>query len=153
MNREHVAIGYRAMDRAVPSSFDLGVWVSEAIKENINTVEDLHECGSVACAAGFLGLSKEFQEKGGTTSVLGIPIYESGHGEDALIRFYETGHPDSDASEIILLMHGLYHDEEEILDFYGIDYDPNKMNELKQITPDLVRKQFAILFFILQVTS
>ena len=156
MNKEHIAIGYRALDRAVPSSFYLGTWMSRA--SSINSVEDLHECGTTACAAGFLALSKEFHAKGGSKAFGGYPIYGWQNADDALHTFYETK-DSSIEHDVICAIHGIEGSSDEkyeyqILEFFdalGIDSYTSK--PLDVITPKMVREKFAILHFILCITN
>lgn len=38
------------------------------------TEAELHKCGNSACLAGYIGVSPEWQEFGGTINVMGIPV-------------------------------------------------------------------------------
>ena len=142
MNREHVAIGYRALEPARPKNFNLSHWQSGKLGEPCLSVESLHSCGTAACAAGYLALSGEFGEKGGWVSTLkGAPGLGFESGDKALYEFY--GARSKEEKIIIDVMHGLW-ERWRSEKFYEV------LN-IVDVTPKMVQEKFAILYFILQI--
>jgi len=83
----------------VPDSktFDLGTWFTaehgpvcfldkDALKGNV-TREDMHTCGTTACAMGWAVTIPEFREAG-LQNQWGMPMFHGRHGYDAAALFF-----------------------------------------------------------------
>jgi len=144
MNTEHIAIGYRALEPARIKNFSLAHWQRRLRKGRIlNTVDELHYCGTTACAGGYLALSPEFVAVGGSMDSIfwrGAPVYKGESGDIALYRFY--GARENIEQRIINVIHGLVCKPSTVA-FYNVDGVDN-------ITPKTVQEKFAILYFILK---
>jgi len=57
-------------------------WQSKSVRE-------LHACGNTACFAGYLAVSKFFQEDGGKIHVNGSPEWDDWDGEEAVAKYLD----------------------------------------------------------------
>lgn len=72
MNVHNMLSAIEVMQRA--DHFYIGWWQEQGIKGIADTEDELHRCGTAACFAGWVGVTKEFRADGGTVcSVSGIP--------------------------------------------------------------------------------
>lgn len=71
----------------------------------VNTEKEAHTCGNSACFAGWLALSPEFQNSGGSVFTLsGAPIYQNHCGSEAIIKW--MGATDAEALTLNLIING-----------------------------------------------
>jgi len=141
MNASRIKIGYRALEpvRNYSNNFNLGTWQNKT--EVVMTVDELHRCGTTACAGGCLALSPEFIELGGSVNKsTGAPRYAGWTADLALHEFYKTKHGDH---HIIDLIHNTTNERTECLAFYNVEL-------ISKVTPKMVQEKFAILYFILK---
>jgi hypothetical protein len=93
MNRENVLKAIAVMERAKARGSvrmnhwqsnvnGLGCFVNYAEKES-----ELHACGNMACFAGHIAVSTEFQEDGGSVGVAGYPIFGGYECERAIAEW------------------------------------------------------------------
>lgn len=91
MNIEHIDIAIKVMERVRDEGRNLNmcIWQEEVFNgKAIETESKLHECGTAACFAGWLAVSPEFQEKGGSVDPSdGGPCYDLGYGSAAVEKF------------------------------------------------------------------
>lgn len=62
----------------------------------------LHHCGTPACFAGWLAVSPEFQNSGGTVASSGAPKFNNYTGAEAIIRWMEATAVDALVLELII---------------------------------------------------
>ena len=79
----------------------------------------LHNCGTPACFAGWLAVSPEFQEAGGTVHPSGSPKFNGYTGAEAIIRW--MGATAVDALVLELIIHGRCYVTTEDRDLLPID--------------------------------
>jgi hypothetical protein len=140
MLKERLKIEFNVLNRARPKNFNLLSW--QGTWQKVNSITALHKCGTTACAGGYLALSKEWKNLGGTSSVFyrGSPVFNGYFGMRALYTFYQTA---TDEEEYVIK---LIHTASEA--FEGFYCKPRKL-----VTPKDVQEKLAILYFILTVTE
>lgn len=141
MRKENVEAAIRIMQQA--ENLDM-TWfqnanISGGFRYATHSIDELHACGNSACFAGYVALSKEFQDDGGGVLAGGRPVYRRGsnsiHGHSAIAEF--LGISDELAT---LLVYGEPDDAEGPEDeaFYGKSFE--------SVTPeDVIEKLEMIL--------
>ena len=82
-----IALMQRVIDNKY--EFDMQAWAHFLPEEQEHLNEhDAHVCGTAACFAGWLGLSPEFQKRGGGLDDCGTPIYEIFTGSKAISKYF-----------------------------------------------------------------
>lgn len=86
MNRELIETAYSIIDGIPEGRFDLSNWQSSA---RISSADQIN-CGTIACAAGWLSLHPQMNEAGLRVMDDGytVPQFGSEHGYDALAEFF-----------------------------------------------------------------
>lgn len=79
------------MQRVIDNNykFNMQTWAHVLPEELEHFNEhDAHVCGTGACFAGWLGLSPEFQKRGGGLDACGTPLYEIFRGANAISQYF-----------------------------------------------------------------
>lgn len=91
MNKVNVEIAINIMQRVIDrkSAFNMSDWQdTDDINLAAQTEKELLDCGTAACFAGWIGVSPEWQDKGGFILDTGVPVIlscgERLYGADAI---------------------------------------------------------------------
>lgn len=103
LNNVNKAIAVMERVKARGSKLNLCSWSTHfIIDENGNPAvpepneQAYHNCGSVACFAGWVAISPEFKEDGGFFDYSGRPYYNDGHaGADAIMKWLDISEEES----------------------------------------------------------
>lgn len=88
MNRERIQAAIELMKRA--RNLNMITWQTKRspISPPAGTVSELHACGNSACFGGYLALSPEWKEAGGTVTIKGGPVMSGGFRGAAAVAEY-----------------------------------------------------------------
>jgi len=99
MNLENMNAAIRIMEnvRDEGLKLDMDDWMcwDDPATDSPKTMEDFHTCGTAACFAGYVGLSKEFKDWGGRVGPGGYPACGPENsrnelfGDEAIAEFLE----------------------------------------------------------------
>lgn len=91
MNLENVNKAIAVMERvkARGDKIDMRDWMDSWLMTNHPTEEELHTCGTAACFAGWVAVSKEWADEGGFASKAGCPEMAGVSGIRAVSRWLE----------------------------------------------------------------
>lgn len=97
MNREHIKTAIKVMERVRDRNapFTMRNWQINTTNESlgyqlVDTEDIAHACGTACCFAGWLALSPEFQQEGGSVNVIGSPSWKGEHGSAALASYLDV---------------------------------------------------------------
>lgn len=87
MNKKNIQIAIDVMKRAGEVDMLLYQRTPGQFDKTVYSEEEAHECGTIACFAGWLSLSPEFKEQGGKISSTGYPDLNGRYGPSAIGDF------------------------------------------------------------------
>jgi len=148
---DHIKVEFDVLNRARIANFNLGSWQGGmlAVKESI---EHVHECGTTACAGGYLSLSPFWKVWGGTYDNDGAPVLEVktetgddyiyADGIDAIYEFFGLNFCVEDRifMDALALVHGITRSHFSIEEFYDCHYT--------DVTPRKVQEKLAVFYFM-----
>lgn len=91
MNQERLKQFIAAMYRARDNDSIRMMYFQDAVEGYavVSSEDELHTCGNKADAVGYLAISPEWREAGGSMSSCGCPIFDYSYDESALMKFLE----------------------------------------------------------------
>lgn len=137
MNPKHVQAAINVMKRAKARGGELYMSTWQATIHTKYTEEEVHNCGTACCFAGWLAVSPEFHEVGGSVSTSGVPVLNNLKQAEAIASYLEIP---LELSELLTMTADSADEDDGDVntEFYGVDL-------YRDVTFDMVIEKLELI--------